>query len=873
MLGGLARHGRLKARGGSGWRSLALGLLGVYLCLAACANAAVMGLDYGTDWFTIALANPGRPLDLVLNRDANRQTASVVTVNGLERTFGSNAIAIAPRMPEVTFMAVRNLLGVTYDSEAATLFRKQFPNKMVRTAEDSVAFEVANATLTVPEIVAMQLQHAKQLVAESEGVEVRDAVLTVPSFFDRAQRQAMLDAAELAGLRTAALVNDGSAVALSYAMNRVFEAPERHVFYDMGASKTVATVSGFYARKGAGKTKAKAKAKKPLVISTHSFAADSTLGGQEVDFIMRDLLAAKFAASSGDAVDLAGSARAMTRLLREAKRVKTILSVNVEATASVEGLINGIDFRAPITRAELERATVHLLPRIRAPIDIALAEANLTIADIDSIVLVGGGSRVPFVQRALSDAFGTDKLSRTVNAEEACVMGAVFKGATLSSLFRVRDMRLRDALPYAVRATYASESTSLLGGARQEMVLVLPDFGAVGARRTIRNVRSSDFAVEFESRTSGSTDANWTSLASAKIGGVGGAAAKLKTKGTASAKPEVRVVVHTNELGAFEVVKAEALFNVTNPAYAAYVEDLAAWESESAAAESASDDAVLRARPTAQSETVTETVALELDVEYRGAEPMSNSAMQQARDLLQRMDDSDAARIARHGAANQLESLVYHLRDIAEDDDVVAVTTSAQRDALDAALVAASEWLEDNVEHAPTASIEAQIAALRILEEPIAFRKAQHAARPDRIDILRTTIAQAENFTALIRAQYSSADIDSAAKVLEALEDSLDSTLSWLDAMVIKQDALAPSDDPVLTVKAIDTKAQAIERGLAKLIAENIKKAQESAAAEPSADEHVDSVKEDETVSNHEEPEPSYTESDSGPRDAGHDEL
>ncbi|KAJ2538232.1 lumenal Hsp70 protein [Coemansia sp. RSA 1853] len=633
MLGGLTRQGRLKARGGSGWRTLALGLLGVYMCLAACANAAVMGLDYGTDWFTIALANPGRPLDLVLNRDANRQTASVVTVNGLERTFGSNAIAIAPRMPEVTFMAVRNLLGVTYDSEAATLFRKQFPNKMVRTAEDTVAFEVANATLTVPEIVAMQLQHAKQLVAESEGVEVRDAVLTVPSFFDRAQRQAMLDAAELAGLRTAALVNDGSAVALSYAMNCAFEAPERHVFYDMGASKTVATVSGFYARKGAVKTKAKAKAKKPLVISTHAFAADSTLGGQEVDFIMRDLLAAKFAASGGDAVDLAGSARAMTRLLREAKRVKTILSVNAEATASVEGLINGIDFRTPITRVELERATAHLLPRIRAPIDIALAEANLTIADIDSIVLVGGGSRVPFVQRALSDAFGADKLSRT------------------------------------------------------------------------------------------------------------------------------------------------------------------------------------------------------------------------------------------------LESLVYHLRDIAEDDDVVAVTTPAQRDALDAALTAASEWLEDNAEHAQTAAIEAQIATLRTLEAPITFRKAQHAARPDRIDTLRTTIAQAENFTALIRAQYSSAEIDSAAEVLEALEDSLDSTLSWLDAMVIKQDALAPSDDPVLTVEDIDAKAQAIERGLAKLIAENIKKAQESAAAEPSVDEHADSVKDDESASSPAEPEPSYTESDSDPRDAGHDEL
>ncbi|KAJ2024384.1 lumenal Hsp70 protein, partial [Coemansia sp. S610] len=126
-----ARKHRTRCKLGPG-RLLTLVLLVVMMLTSTCANAAVLGIDFGTDWFTIALANPGRPLDLVLNRDANRQTASVVTVNGLERTFGSNAIAISPRLPEKTFMAVRNLLGVSYDSEVAAAYRKQFPNRMVK---------------------------------------------------------------------------------------------------------------------------------------------------------------------------------------------------------------------------------------------------------------------------------------------------------------------------------------------------------------------------------------------------------------------------------------------------------------------------------------------------------------------------------------------------------------------------------------------------------------------------------------------------------------------------------------------------------------------------------------------------------------------
>ncbi|KAJ1665446.1 lumenal Hsp70 protein [Coemansia sp. RSA 1813] len=832
-----------------------LGLLLLLCILPPSATAAVLGIDFGTEWFTIALAKPGRPLDLVLNRDANRQTASVVTINGLERTFGSNAISIAPRLPEKTFMSVRNLLGVPFESDVAAAYRKQFPNQMIEDPElGTVAFKYGmqtNETLTVQEIVAMQLRHAQQLVKESEGVLVKDAVFTVPSFFDRSQRQAMLEAADLAGFRTLALVNDGSAVALNYAMNRAFSKPEKHLFYDMGAGKTVATVARFSMRQ---ESKPK-RSKKTTVINIQSFSSDATLGGQEIDFLVRDMLVERFAQSSrSPADDVKTSARAMNRLLKEAKRVKTILSANVEAVASVEGLYNGADLRVRITRSELEEAVARIVPRIRAPVDDALKAANATIADIDSIVLVGGGSRVPFVQRTLSDAFGANKLSRNVNAEEACVLGAVFKGATLSSHFKVRDMRLRDAMPYAVRGAYLTASNSLLGGTVQTTVYPYAEFGAVGARRVIRDFRSTDLVIEFEAKRSGS-DGDWTKLATARISGVGEAATKLTAKDVLSDKPEVKVAIQTNEMSEFEVLKAEALFNVSNPGHAQYLADLAAWEKESASideeeaastTESVGDDdaasgdsakaktktkakPTLRPKPLAQPEVITEVVKLRLDVENHSLSRLSSEAMERSRSLLKRMDDDDAARIARHSASNQLESLVYQLRDMAEDDDVIVVTSESQRKALEDAVGAASEWLEESAETAVLSEIEARIAALKELEEPINYRRTQRVKRAEHIDSLKSIIVQAEGLVSMYRKEYSAEELGPVVEHLQKLEDTLDDAVQWLESMTAQQEALLPHEDPVLMTADMDSKAVAIERSLTKLVAQQVKRIVESA--------------------------------------------
>ncbi|KAJ1931815.1 lumenal Hsp70 protein, partial [Kickxella alabastrina] len=371
----------------------------------------------------------------------------------------------------------------------------------------------------------------------------------------------------------------------------------------------------------------------------------------------------------------------------------------------------------------------------------------------------------------------------------------------------------------------------------------------------------------------------------------------LKSKNIVSDKPEVKVVTQTNELGFFEVVKAEASFNVTNPGYSQYIEDLAAWEKESAAAEAEAEGKAesetesetqtqtngegakqksksksLRSRPTPHPEIITEVVQLDINVEYQDLAKLGDEAMRKSRSLLKRMDDDDKARFAHHDAINQLETLIYHLRDIVEDEDVVTVTTNDEREALSEAVSQAAEWLESSAESSGVGLIDSKVKALKEIEKPIVHRRTQAAKRPDHISSLRAIVAQAEGLVAIYRREYTADEIAPAADVLRELEDTLDSTTSWLDEMTSKQDALAAHVDPVLTTADMDSKAVAIELSLAKVVAKKIRKAKAQSTT-VAADMNSDN---DEGASEILEDDSDYIDEDSehaAANNNGHDEL
>ncbi|KAF8969272.1 lumenal Hsp70 protein, partial [Entomortierella lignicola] len=272
---------------------LTLGAVAAFaaLCLDTTpVHAAVMSIDYGTDWFKVALVKPGIPLDIVLNAESKRKTQSAITIRGNDRAFGSEALSLATRFPQDAFIGLKRVLGRYYDDDHSVQFRETFTNNMIKDqVRGTVEFETSNGVkYSVEELVAMQLALAKQQAEETAGEVVKDVVITIPPYFSQFERQALLDAAELAGLRVLTLIHDESAVALNYALTRTFPQEQCHLFYDMGAGSTVASLACFQdlSVKDVGRFN-----KTIQQVEIKAVGYDRTLGGHDIDVRLQKFLA------------------------------------------------------------------------------------------------------------------------------------------------------------------------------------------------------------------------------------------------------------------------------------------------------------------------------------------------------------------------------------------------------------------------------------------------------------------------------------------------------------------------------------------------------------------------------------------------------
>ncbi|KHJ79352.1 hypothetical protein OESDEN_21003 [Oesophagostomum dentatum] len=256
----------------------------------------------------------------------------------------------------------------------------------------------------------MILWSARQTTEAFALQRVKDCVITVPIFFNQAERRALVTAADIAGLNLLQLLNDGTAAALNYGVFRrkeITEKPQYMMIYDMGSSKTVATIVEYVLEPD--KSSKVSKTSNP-VVKTVGVGYDRTLGGYEITLRMRDHLAKVFRDTVKTSTDITTNARSMAKLLKEAERVKQVLSANKYHFAQIEAVHEEQNFRAKVTREELEEMIVDLEPRFVQPINDALAMAGKTIEQVDQFVLMGAGTRVPKIQEVLKGVL-KDKVS------------------------------------------------------------------------------------------------------------------------------------------------------------------------------------------------------------------------------------------------------------------------------------------------------------------------------------------------------------------------------------------------------------------------------------------------------------------------------
>ncbi|XP_072231810.1 hypoxia up-regulated protein 1 isoform X1 [Leuresthes tenuis] len=419
-------------------------------------TVAVMSVDLGSEWMKIAIVKPGVPMEIVLNKESRRKTPTVVCLKENERLFGDNALGMSVKNPKTVYRHLQSLLGKKHDNLQVELYRKRFPEHQLQ--EDprrgTIFFKNSEDMQYTPEeLLGMVLNYSRGLAQDFAEQQIKDAVISVPSFFNQAERRAVLHAAQMAGLKVLQLINDNTAVALNYGVFRrkdIDSTAKNVMFYDMGSGSTTATIVTYQT------IKTKETGTQPQ-LQIRGVGYDRGLGGFEMDLRLRDHLAKLFNEQKKSKKDVRENHRAMAKLLKEAQRLKTVLSANVDFMAQVEGLMDDIDFKAKVTRTEFEELCADLFERVPHPVQDALAAAELKLEEIEQVILVGGSTRVPKVQEVLLKAVGKEELGKNINADEAAAMGAVYQAAALSKAFKVKPFLVRDAAVFPIQVEFTRE--------------------------------------------------------------------------------------------------------------------------------------------------------------------------------------------------------------------------------------------------------------------------------------------------------------------------------------------------------------------------------------------------------------------------------
>ncbi|CAL1698248.1 unnamed protein product [Somion occarium] len=809
-------------------------LLGLLLCLSFWSHttlASLLAIDYGTDWIKASLMSPGVPFDVLLNRDSKRKIQSSVGWKKEDRLFGSDAFNIAGRYPTDTFSALKYLHGAPFDSPTVSFYTSLSTADLAKTSRGTVAARRSDGSeWSVEELIAMQLGYVRDLAESAvNGEKVTDVILTVPPYFTQHERDAVIDAVEIAGMRTLALVHDGSSVAINYAMTRTFsDVPEHHIIYDAGASAIRATIASFSSVDSKSKNAGTS-------INIAGVGFERQVGGNELDRRLREILIKDFARKHKQ--DVRSDKRALAKLWKEANRVKTILSANADAVASVESLTNDIDYRSKVTRAEFESACRDLTGRFAKPIFDALANADMTLDNITSVILTGGSSRTPMVQAAVTAAVGKARIAQNVNADEASVLAALH-GAGLSRQFKTKDIRLTDIGPYDIQVSYIAEAKNENSKPRTINTLVFPAGSKAGSRKTLTFKRKDDFNVKLTYR-SPPVPGYPSDILEAEIKGIPEALKNLTDLGAVD--PVVKATVVLSESGfvsvqdpvAFGEIKDDSLSGKLKGLFGgsgssseettADKETLARSESSSVPSSSQEPSATPEKKPAKKDNTI----PLELKINLASVPPMSVAEKRAARDRLIAIDRLEAAKHAREEARNSLEGYLYRVRDLLEDgasdSPFVKCSQEKERQAMQKKLQEGFAWLSEHGDDASTKDFIEQRSALEVMEKPIIHRYQEIEEFPKALNTSQmwnwsTRLFITEAKANLTASQDSDIPPRYTKEEIESLEKTLKEHERWMNEMVEKQKSVEMNEDPILESSVLREKVKPLETQLQKLL-------------------------------------------------------
>ncbi len=398
--------------------------------------AKIIGIDLGTTNSCVAVIEGGKPR-VIENSEGDRTTPSIVAyASDGEVLVGQPAKRQAVTNPQNTLYAVKRLVGRKFDDEIVQRDIKMVPYKIVRAKNGDAWVEGNGKQMAPPEVSARVLQKMKKTAEDYLGEEVTEAVITVPAYFNDAQRQATKDAGRIAGLNVKRIINEPTAAALAFGLDKK-EGDRKIAVYDLGGGTfdisiiEIAEVDGEHQFE---------------VLSTNG---DTFLGGEDFDLRLIDYLAEEFKKDAG--IDLHKDPLALQRLKDAAEKAKIELSSRTQTDVNLPYITADASgpkhLNVKITRAKLESLVEDLIRRTIEPCKIALKDAGLKVTEVDDVILVGGQTRMPKVQEAVRDFFGKEP-RKDVNPDEAVAIGAAVQGGVLGG--DVKDVLLLDVTPLSL---------------------------------------------------------------------------------------------------------------------------------------------------------------------------------------------------------------------------------------------------------------------------------------------------------------------------------------------------------------------------------------------------------------------------------------
>lgn len=374
------------------------------------ADGPCIGIDLGTTYSCVAVWRNGR-VDICPNEQGNRITPSYVAflADGL-RLVGDAAKNQATSNPTGTFFDVKRLIGRKFSDSTVQTDKALFPydiegdkaGKPVLKLPAHLKKAHSKDTFTPEELSGMVLRKMKETAETYLGMPVKRAVVTVPAYFNDAQRQATKDAGKIAGLEIERVINEPTAAAIAYGLDKQ-DQEETVLVFDLGGGTFDVTL--LHIDHG--------------VFEVRATAGNTHLGGEDFDQRLMEYCMQQFKRQNG--IDMSDDKRAVQRLRKQCELAKRTLSTQTSATIDCEALCQGVDFTTSISRAKFEALNQDLFQKTMVPVTQVLKDAGLSKADIDEIILVGGSTRIPKIQQLLSEYFGGKKLNKGINPDEAVV--------------------------------------------------------------------------------------------------------------------------------------------------------------------------------------------------------------------------------------------------------------------------------------------------------------------------------------------------------------------------------------------------------------------------------------------------------------------